>query len=286
MDISGRNGRAIPYVSPLVRLVVVLVAGLFVRDVTGHEPQNRSPLIFGVLNQQSPIQTAERWNPILRYLARKTGIPLQLKMAPTVELTDAMMGREEFDLVYTNHNFQVEYDGRYKVLVRWAGKPIHGAIVVGDESPTRTLMDLQGLEIAFPSAEAFVAYAVPKGVLNEAGVVVREKFAGSQDGALAQLKARQVQAAAVNSRFLESYARRENLRYRTIFVSGPYHELPIVVHPRVRAEQRVALKQALLAMSSDPDAAAVLQEARCPGFETAEEGDYDNVRGIYRAMGQ
>lgn len=244
-----------------------------------------APLQFGVLNQQSTVQTAERWNPILRYLTQKTGIPLKLKMGATVEQTDAMMGREEFDLVFTNHSFQTEYDGKYNVLARWAGKPIHGVLVVLEESPIRQMSELQGLVVGFPSSDAFVAYAVPRVVLKEAGVAVTEKFTGNQDGALAQLKARQVQAVAVNSRFLEQFARREQLKYRVIHQSEGFHELPVMIHPRVPARQAAELKQAMLGMQQDP-AATALREGYCPGFEHAEDRDYDNVRLIYRRIGQ
>lgn len=242
------------------------------------------PLLFGVLNQQSPIQTAEKWNPLLRYLTQKTGIPLQLKMGLTVEQTDAMMGREEFDLVFTNHNFQTEFDGKYRVLARWAGKPIHGVIAVLEDSPVQRIEDLRGRVVAFPSMEAFVGFAVPTVALKAAGVSVIPKMAGNQDGALAQLKARQAHAAAVNSRFLEQYAARENIRYRKIFASEPYHELPVIIHPRVPAAQATALYRALLNMATDPAAAAALRQAGSHGFETAAESDYANVRAIYRAI--
>lgn len=255
---------------------------LFCRAAAAVEPV---PLSFGVLNQQSAIQTAERWNPVLKYLSGKTGIPLKLRMGATVEQTDAMMGREEFDLVFTNHNFQSTYDGRYRVLARWAGKPISGLLVVLQDSPAQSLKDLQGRKVAFPSADAFVAYAVPKVALKEAGVSVIDKFAGHQEGALAQLKARQAHAAAVNSRFLEHYAEKERLQYRVVYKSEPYHELPVLIHPRVPAELAEKLRQALLAMGDDPEAAPGAK-CQCPGFEAAGEHDYDNVRRIYRAVGK
>lgn len=250
------------------------------------DSKSSPPLTFGVLNQQSAIQTAERWNPILRYLTQKTGIPMQLKMGATVELTDAMMGREEFDLVFTNHSFQKEFDGKYRVLVRWEGKPIHGVLVVRDESQVRSLGDLQGQTVAFPSEDAFVAYAVPMGALKKAGIEITPRFAGNQDGALAQLKTKQVKAAAVNSRFLETYAKSADLRYRIIFQSEPFHELPVLIHPRVPAERAAALRQALLAMGTDPDASSLWKEGKCQGFEPAEERDYDNVRRIYGGIGK
>lgn len=270
-------------------LIIVTAISLFPYLATAElAPHSRpqTPLLFGVLNQQSAIQTAKRWNPILRYLSQKTGIPLQLKMAPTVTLTDAMMAREEFDLLFSNHNFQADVDGKYKVLARWAGKPIHGAFVVLEDSPIKTIGDLQGRAVAFPSTEAFVAYAVPMVALKEAGIAVTPLFAGNQDGTVAQLKAKQVAAAAVNTRFLEQYAERERLRYRTVYRSEPYQEMPILIHPRVQPDLAAALRRALIGMKEDPTAAETLKAAQCSGFETALESDYVNVRRIYREISQ
>jgi len=244
------------------------------------------PLAFGVLNQQSPVLTAERWNPILHYLTRVTGIPLQLKMGRTVEETDAMMGRGEFDLAYTNHNFQSEYDGVYKVIARWGGEPIRGVVAVPDDSPLRELADLRGRRIAYPSRDAFVAYAVPKVALDSAGIRAEAVFTGNQEGALAQLRARRVDAAAVNSRFLQQYAEREGLHHRLLYQSEPFAELPVIVHPRVPKEQAEALRRALIGMRLDPQAAPLLQKLKFAGFEAAAERDYDNVRRIYRLIGE
>ena len=194
-------------------LFVLLVVGALAARGAAQE----RPLSFGVLNQQSPALTAERWNPILHYISSRSGVPLRLRMGPTVQETDAMMGRGEFDFMFTNHNFQSEFDSLgYRVIARWGGDPIHGVIAVVEESPIRALEDLDQKRVAFPSRDAFVAYAVPMVALKRAGVVVEAVFAGNQEGALAQLKARRVDAAAVNSRFLRQYAERENMRVREI----------------------------------------------------------------------
>src|SRR5438874_2886823 len=155
-------------------MLAVLMVGVILA-----EAQERS-LAFGVLNQQSAILTAERWNPILHYVASASGVPLQLKMGPTVQETDAMMGRGEFDFVFTNHNFKSEFDHiGFRVVARWAGDPIHGVIAVPVDSPVRELRDLEGKRIAFPSADAFVAYAVPVTALQQALITFGESFAGN-----------------------------------------------------------------------------------------------------------
>ena len=250
-------------------------------------PAQPAPLTFGVLNQQSPALTAERWNPILHYVSTVGGVPLRLRMGATVQETDAMMGRGEMDFVYTNHNFQSEFAGiGFRVLARWGGDSIQGVIAIPADSPVRDLKQLEGKRVAFPSMDAFVGYAVPMMALRRAGVRVEEVFGGNQEGVLAQLKLRRVEAGAVNSRLLAQYAERENVRFRELFVSESYPELPVIAHPRVPAATAERVRQALLGMKADPAAAPVLARARCPGFEAATDRDYDGVRRVYRDLGQ
>ncbi len=261
-----------------------MVAAGLAGPVRANEPDR--VLSFGVLNQQSPARTAQRWNPILKYLSEATGLRFQLRMGPTVQETDAMMGRGEFDLMFTNHNFAKEYDGVYKVIARWAGKPIYGTIAVPADSPVRTLRELAGKRVAFPSREAFVAYAVPMVALRAAKVKVEEVLAGTQEGALAQLRARQVDAAAVNSRFLTQYAAQHGMPYREVFSSEGYAELPVIAHPRLPHGEVEAIQKALLGMKDDPKGAAALEAGGAPGFEPATERDYDNARAIYRRIAE
>ncbi|MEW5893081.1 MAG: phosphate/phosphite/phosphonate ABC transporter substrate-binding protein [Pseudomonadota bacterium] len=244
------------------------------------------PLVFGVLNQQSPQLTAERWNPVLQYLGEVTGLSFQLKMGSNVFETNAMMGRGEFDLVFTNHNFQKEFDGVYKVIARLGNKPVNGVIAVPEDSPIKSLQELNGKRVAYPSAEAFLAYAVPKVALAEAGVKETEVFAGNQEGAMAQVVAGLADAVAVNSRSLEQYAERRNVRFRNLYVSEPYFDLAVIAHPRLPKAKVRAIQHALVNMAHDPKGAAILAKSQFPGFAAATERDYDNVRRIYRKMGK
>jgi phosphonate transport system substrate-binding protein len=247
--------------------------------------QNK-PLVIGILNQQSASKTAERWNPILRYLSETTGLSFTLRMGSTVQDTNAMMGRGEFDLVFSNHNFRPEYDNVYKVLARWSDKPIYGVVAVLQDSPIKSLKDLHGKKVAFPSRNAFVAYAVPMAALRSAKVTVEPTFAAHQEGALAQLKSGSVSATAVNSRILTQYAAQNGLAYREIFTSAGYADLPISVHPRVPAEQTQSIRTALTTMRGNPKAANALAAATFEGFAPATDRDYDNARKVYKLVGE
>ena len=273
-----------------LRRVVVLIGSLLLvaASVTGVAlAQQAPPLTFGVLNQQSAALTAERWNPILHYVTTASGVPLRFRMGATVQETDAMMERGEFDFVFTNHNFQPEYESvGYRVIARWGGDPIRTIVAVAVDGPISELGQLNGKKVAFPSRDAFVGYAVPIVALKKAGVRVEEVFAGNQEGAMAQLKSRRVDAAAVNSRFLVQYSEREGVRFRPIFTSEPYPELAVVAHPRLPAAVVDKVRRALLAMKTDPLAQPILEQAKSPGFEPATDRDYESVRRIYKLVSQ
>jgi phosphonate transport system substrate-binding protein len=265
----------------------VVATSVLVSALAASAAAQPAALSFGVLNQQSPALTAERWNPILHYVSAASGVTLKLRMGATVQETDAMMGRGDFDFMFTNHNFQREFDSvGYKVIARWAGEPIRGVIAVPADSHIEHPRQLGGRRVAFPSRDAFVAYAVPMVEFQKSGVRVEEVFAGNQEGVLAQLKARRVEAAAVNSRFLAQYAEREGVRFREIFASEPYPDLAVIAHPRVPAAVVEKVRQALVAMKSDPHAGPILERAKSRGFELATDRDYDSVRRIYRLIGQ
>lgn len=256
-------------------------------------PQARAekPLSFGVISQRSAVLTAEYWNPILAYLSRKSGVPLALKLGGSGPETSQRVGRGEFDVVYSNHIFTVDNDKvGYRVIARPLGSAIRGQIVVLEDSPVARLADLDGKTVAFPHNQAFVAYYVTQDALLRARVQVVPSFGGNQEGAMAQLKSGRAPAASVNSRIMSEYAEREGLRYRVLWSSAEFLNIPVAVHPRVRREQAQALQAALVGMAADEEgarvlaaAAALVQEKPPYGFVKVTDEEYESVRHFYRA---
>ena len=158
------------------------------------------PLLFGVIIWRSPTLTAQFWNPILRYVSERSGVPLQLKVAQTGPEHTAMVRRGEYHFLYSNHNFIKENEeSGYRVFARPKEDAGTGEIVVLKDSPIRTLADLEGQEVAFPHTAAFFGYHLPMDALMRKGIQVKVHFAGNQEGAMGQLKAGRVVAAGVNA---------------------------------------------------------------------------------------
>ena len=270
----------------LVKLAATMLVLLLIRTAGAGE----KAYTFGVLNQRNPVLTAQYWNPILEYVSKKSGITLQLQMGKTVQETDDMTERGEFDFIFSNHIFmsRISRTG-YNVIVKPVEESIQGQIVVLENTPLHTLEDLEGKEIAFPSETAFVAYAVTMDAIQQKGIHVKPVFAGNQEGVMGQLKAGRVPAASVNSQVMLEFARRQHIKFRVLWSSEKFAPMPIAVHRRVGKKQVKAVQEALVRMASDPEGlrvlqacAAVVKQSPPLGFVTANDRDYENQRNFYR----
>jgi phosphonate transport system substrate-binding protein len=245
---------------------------------------------FNVLNQRTVALTAAYWNPIITYVSRKSGVPLQLKLAKNAAEGNAIAEKYGYDFLYTNHFFTPERDRLgYKVIARPAGDGIQAQIIVTAESPAQALHDLEGKEVAFVSPDGFTGYWLPMDALLRAKVNVKGSFAGTQEASTVQLKVGKVAAAGVNSAVLARYARREKFAYRALWTSPVYQDLCIMASPKVPAEKAAAVRAALLGMAADAEGrkvleagAALLKSEGELGFVAAENKDYENYRTFFR----
>lgn len=245
---------------------------------------------FYVLNQRSVALAAQYWNPIMTYVSKKSGVPLELKLARTAQEGNAVAEKLGYDFQYTNHFFTPERERfGYKVIARPAGPGIRSQIVVPKDSPVQSLQDLDGKQVGFVSRDGFTGYWVPYDALLRAKVAVQVVFTGNQESSFAQLKVSKIAAAGVNSSVMARYARRESFAYRALWTSEVYQDLCIMASPKVPAGKVEAVKKALIDMVKDTEGRQVLQAGADLlkmngelGFVAASNRDYDNYRRFYR----
>jgi len=266
-------------------LVVLLLLVLGTQGWSQNQPYS-----FGVIIWRSPTLTAQFWNPILRHVSERSGVPLQLKVANTGPEHTAMVGHSALDFLYSNHNFIKENEASgYRVFARPREDAGTGEIVVLQDSPIRSLSDLEGRDVVFPHAAAFFGYHLPMDALLRKGIPVKGHFAGTQEGAMTQLKAGRVVAAGVNAEVMRAFAQRESIAYRVLWSSEKYLSLALSALPSVPAEKVKAVREAFLQMADDPNGAKVLAssaDALKQGaplrFISARDADFDNMRQFYR----
>ena len=245
---------------------------------------------FNVLNQRTIALTAQYWNPILLFVGKKSGVPLELKLAKTAQEGNAIAEKYGYAFLCTNHFFTPERDRLgYKVIARPAGPGIRSQIVVPQDSPIQTLQDLKGKNVAFVTPDGFTGYWLPYDALLRANVKVNVVFTGNQEASSAQLRVNKVAAAGVNSSVMARYGRRESFEYRALWTSDLYQDLCIMASPKVPADKVAAVRSAFINMAKDPEGRQVLETGAELlksngelGFVAADNREYDNYRRFYR----
>jgi phosphonate transport system substrate-binding protein len=276
----------------MIRRAITRAATILATAAAMHSPAFAAEraYAFYVLNQRSVALTAQYWNPILTYVGTKSAVPLELRLAKTAKEGNAIAEKGVYAFLYTNHFFTPERDRLgYKVIARPAGPGIRSQIVVPQDSPIRTLQELNGKDVAFVTPDGFTGYWLPLDALLKAKVKVNVIFAGNQEASSAQLKINKVAAAGVNSTIMSRYARRESFEYRALWTSEIYQDLCIMANPKVPKDKVAAVRAALLDMAKDPEGRQILQAGAELlksngelGFVAAENRDYDNYRAFYK----
>jgi phosphonate transport system substrate-binding protein len=214
---------------------------------------------FSPVNQANIATAASYWNPIVAYVSEKSGVKLTLKLGRTSADTTSCVLAQEVDFAFTNHLFSPERDQLgWKVFGRRSTPALHGQIVVAADSPITDLAQLDGKEVGFPGPEAFIAYKTTYAQLLQRKLTVRTVFGGNMDGAFAQLFSGKVAAVGANSQLVEGYARREGKKFRVLWSSEAFHDLALMVSPKVPERDAQAVAKAFVGMAKDPRGREIL----------------------------
>ena len=156
------------------------------------------------------------------------------------------------------------------------------AVVVLDESSIKTPKDLEGKTLAFPSKDAFIDYRVPRHALKQAGITVVQVFGASKQGAAVQLQTGRADAASLNKMFADRFQAEGKGRFRVLYESEAWPNIPIQAHPRIAKASVEAVRKALLNMGKDADGRALLAKLKIPGFLPVTDADYGKTRRLYK----
>jgi phosphonate transport system permease protein len=182
--------------------------------------------------------------------------------------------------------------------VRRGSPSYYAAIVVREDSPVRTVEQLEGRTIAWVDPQSTSGFVIPRFLLRERGLdpqrMFRQQvFAGGHDAAVFAVYNGQVDAAAVWAeppsdgggawaRFLRN---RPPPRLRPILYSPPVPSDAVGVHPTFLREHPTLVRNvraALLSLGQSEQGRAILRRLNSTdGFVPADSAQYALVRRAY-----
>lgn len=122
---------------------------------------------FAVVPHQLPVAVYRDWSPITERLSQRLGAKVEIKIYRTIPRFEADLAQGIPDLAFMNPYHQVMVRGAgYIPLVR-SSETLTGILVVPKDSPLKSVKELDGKRLAFPSPNAFGASLYMRALLTE-----------------------------------------------------------------------------------------------------------------------
>lgn len=238
-------------------------------------------LVFGVVPQKSVAETAKDWAPIVDYLAAKTGLRLVFSTAKDITTFESRLSDSEYDIVYLNpYSYVVHSAGqRYRAFANAKDEKLAGILVVRKGSPIKTLSDLNGQTLVFPSPAAFAATMLPFTHLTHQGIRFTPKYVSSHDSVYLAVANELYPAGGGIPRTLNAMEPQIKDQLRILWTSPAYTPHAFAAHKRVPKEIVAKILTAMMGMLADKHGAELLKQISARnGIIVADDSDYDDMR--------
>lgn len=164
------------------------------------------------------------------------------------------------------------------------GEPFYkSAIIVRDDSGIDSVSDLRGIRFAFGDAKSTGSKAMPESMLKAAGigldVLAEYGFLGSHDNVAKAVLNKNFEAGGLMASAAEKYLS-EGLKI--LEVSAPIPQFPLCASPKMSAEDRERVIEALVNLNDETILGAL--SGGVTGFARIEDSDYDGVREMLRNL--
>ena len=216
-----------------------------------HSADNNSTLRLLVVPQFPATEINATWSKVLKGIESESLPKIELIFSKDITEFESMFLSGQADLIYCNpyHMVMAKKAQGYVPMIRDT-KPMSGILISpkgGQFDNIRTLTDLNGKTLLFPSPNAFGASLYMRALLKrEKGLNFVTRYVKTHPNVIRGVVRNEGQAGGMISATLlaEDPALREKVK--VIYETPPTAPHPIAAHPRVDAVMREAISQALL----------------------------------------
>ena len=294
----GRLGGHGPALVPLALAPLALVASL-VTLAPGHsafgqafKPQlgclgdrrpSGRPIRVSVVPQRPPAETFAVWSPLLQQLGQVSKQCFVLRVAPSIPNFEAELRTGRADCVYMNpyHAVLAQRWRGYMPLIRDGSKPLRGLLVVRKDSPIRSIRELHGQAVAFPSPNAFAATLLPRVLLARQGITIQPVFENTHSNVYRSVALGMLPAGGGINNTLRRERPELREELRVLWQTPPFPSHPFACLPSLAPAKREALQAGFLALAANPANHGLLDAIQIPEPVRADyRRDYQPLLGL------
>jgi phosphonate transport system substrate-binding protein len=235
---------------------------------------------IGVVPQFEQRKLFSIWIPILEELEARTGLRFEVVGSDMIPEFEKLFLAGDFDFAYMNPYHVVSANNMqgYLPLVCDGSRKLQGILVVRKDSPIKTIEELRGQVVAFPSANALGASLMPRSeLMRNHGIEVIPEYVKTHTSVYLHV----AQGLTTAGGGVASTLRRQKAEVRDslriLYLTSELIPHPIVAHPRVPKNHVRLVKEALLAMGESEKGRALLANIPMRSVTEASFANYEPI---------
>jgi len=243
-----------------IHLALLQIAFVFFLTTSVAVQAGAQVFTVAVVPQYASSQVFRDWVPLLNKLEKKTGLHFKLLAYDEFSAFENDFSKGVPDLIYLNpyHLLVAKKQQDYLPLVR-DSFPISGILVVSKDGPIKTLADLNGKKVAFPSPNALGASLYMRALLAEnMHIKLIPKYVGSHQNVYREVMLGEAAAGGGIRRTFNKEPQGLRDKLSILYSTPNIASHPLAAHPRVKTSVRKKIIDSLIAMSKDPESKKLL----------------------------
>lgn len=263
------------------------VVRVMIKNLTGRNylKYGRNSIKVAILPLYSAITLFDRFDPLMRYLTRKTGYEFKLVIPRDFEDFFETVKQAKVQFSYSNPYIYIQLADKghlsafANTILKETGDIFRGIIITHADSPIRRIEDLRKKRVMVVSYKSAGGFLAQKLLLNESGIDVftdlEMREGKRQEQVILNVYRRSVDAGFIRESALEVLKEEVDLSKIRIIAKTPYIANWPFAAVSVTGHQIVeAVKKELIELSDKQ----VLSAAQILGFKGADDRDFDELR--------
>lgn len=219
-----------------------------------------------VVPQISSTEIQSTWGPFFKILEQKTPYKYELIYYSSIPMFEKGLEKGEVDLAFMNpYHAVMAYDWqKYRPIVH-DKKSLVGILVVKEDSPIKSVAQLNGEKIAFPAPNAFAASLHMRALLEQdAHIRFKPEYVKTHTNVYRSVLFGMAKAGGgVNNTLMrEDDDVRQKLRI--LYTTPPTSPHPICIHPRIKQQSILQIQNAILSLGKEKQYQSILDAIQIP----------------------
>lgn len=245
-------------------------------------------LYFAVHPLHNPKKLVQTYQPLIDKLNRQLhGVRLELEASRDYAVYEEKFRRRAPEFLLANPWQTLEAIKVGYAVIAMAGDPadFKGLILIRKDSGIKSVNDLKGKEVSYPSPTALAGCIMPQAFLQAQGLDVmhdiKNRYVGSQESSIMNVYLKQSSAGATWPppwRAFQKDHPREAAQLKVAWVTAPLINNSVMVRDDVPAAITAEIRAVLLHLHDSVDGRKILASMETARFPAASNEDYEPAK--------